>query len=312
MCKIDIHLIIFNTIIVVMRFNLKKYFITCCILFFGHNLYSVDLETYFIMNNFHFNSNNEILSSDYNFEYGEIVIQEIGDGLYLDAGITKSIISDYSIYTDFRLTNDLFGFNLGIFTNFINKSSKILTPGLNYGLDFIIPGLLLVKLKLNNTIPNTSPLEKGVDISNYTIKIGFYAGDTIISGNLLSENNTKGTILTSTSTTNNKYFLNLDLFSKYSMYRISIDMGWNFLSRTITSLATEGEGESLILTGNTLNRIEAGSAYFNTDFTILISDNLTIDIGILLHLYKMPLNEIKTIKTNEFSWGMNLRLLLRL
>lgn len=290
---------------------MKKAFIIL-LLTLSSIIYSVELNTYFILNNFHFNSNNELKTSEYNYEYGEIVTQEISNGLYLDAGFTKSVISDYSIFTDFRIINDLFGFNLGIFTNFLNESSKILTPGLNYGLDFIIPGFVLVNMDLNNTIPNTSPLENGVNINNYSIRLGFYLGEAIISANLMSKNNTKGTILTSTSTTNNRYFLNLDLFNKYSKYRISIDLGWNFLSRNVTSLKTETTDDVETLVGEVLIQKEAGSIYFNTNFTILALDNLTIDLGFLLHLIKFPLKEIDNFENDEFSWGMNLGVVLRI
>lgn len=266
------------------------------------NLFSLDLNTYFLINNFNFNSDNEIVSTDYQIEYGEIVSQEISNGLFLDAGFTKSIISDYSIFTDFRISNDLFGFNLGIFTNFLNDSSKILTPGLNYGLDFLLPGYFLINLDLNNTIPNTSALESGVSINNYNIKLGFYIGDTIISGNLKSEYNTKGNILTSTSTSNNKYFLNLDLFNKYSKYRISIDLGWNEINRKVTSLTTESD---ILVEVSSIDK-QAGSAFFNTQFTLLIFDSLNIDLGLLLHLYKFPLKDVDSFQTDEFSWGMNL------
>ncbi len=275
-------------------------------------IYSVDFDTYFLLDNFHFNEDNELNTTDYYFEYGETVTQEISNGLYLDAGFTKSIISDYSIYTDFRITDDLFGFNLGIFTNFLNESSKILTPGLNYGLDFIVPGFVLLNLDLNNTIPNTSPLENGVNINNYNIRLGFYLGEAIISANLMSKNSTKGTILTSTATTNNRYFLNLDLFNKYSKYRISMDLGWNFLSRNVTELKTETTVDVTTLVGEALIQKEAGSIYFNTNFTVLALDNLTIDLGFLLHLIKFPLKEIDTFESDEFSWGMNLGVVYRL
>lgn len=291
-----------------MIFNFKHNLMTFSLLLLGMQINALDLNTYFSVNNFHFNSDNEIVSSDYDFEYGEIVTQEISDDLFLDAGFTKSIISDYSIFTDFRITKDLFGFNLGIFTNFLNDSSKILTPGLNYGLDFMIPGLLLVNLDLNNTIPNTSALESGVNINNYKIKLGFYLGETIISANLTSENNTKGTILTSTETVNNQYFLNLDLFSKYSKYRISIDLGWNYLSRSVTSLTTTDD----VLTATVDSEAEAGTVFFNSDFTLLLTDNLTIDLGLLLHLMKFPLQGITTIDSDEFSWGVNTSVILRI
>lgn len=291
-----------------MILSFKKGLISYCFLFMCFQLEAVELKSYFSLNNFHFDDDNEIVSSDYDFEYGEIVTGEISDNLFLDSGFTKSIISDYSIFTDFRITKDLFGFNLGIFTNFLNDSSKILTPGLNYGLDFTFPGIILLSLDMNNTIPNTSALENGVNINNYKIKVGFYLGETILSANLESETNTKGTILTSTSTINNKYFLNMDLFNKYSKYRISIDLGWNALSRTVTSLTTVDD----VLTGETTSDIQAGTAYFNSDFTILISDNITLDLGVLLHLIKFPIQEIDTIETDEFSWGMSTALIINL
>lgn len=271
-------------------------------------IYSVDLYTYFEVDNFHFSDNNTISSSDYDYNYGEIVTQEISDGLYLDAGFTKSIINDYSIYTDFRISNDLFGFNLGIFTNFLNDGSKLLTPGLNYGLNFSIPGLMVMELNINNTIPNTSPLELGININNYDITLGFYLGDAILSMNLESINNSKGTILTSNSTSNNRYFVNLDLFNKYTTYRISIDLGWNYLKREITTLSIDGSD----LTGETTDTLKAGSAFFNTTFTFLIKDNLSLDLGLLLHLYKIPISGLDQFSTDEFSWssivGLNLRL----
>lgn len=266
--------------------------------------YSTEFITYFSMNNFSFNSNNQIDSNTYHFEYGELVTQEITEGLYLDTGFTKNIITDYSIFTDFRISNDLFGFNLGIFTNFLNDSSKILTPGLNYGLDFIVPGIVILNLDLNNTIPNTSPLEKGVSITNYDIRLGFYIGGAIISGNLLSESNSKGTVLSSTSTTSTKYFLNLDLFNKYSLYRISIDLGWQNLNRKVSSLTSEGA----TLTGVTDGEYEAGSVFFNGVFTFLITDSFSMDLGVLLNLIKLPIKGLDSFSGNEFNWGTSLGL----
>ncbi|MGL1892146.1 MAG: hypothetical protein OCD02_11005 [Spirochaetaceae bacterium] len=276
--------------------------------FITFSLFSVDFDTYFAMNNFHFNDDDEISSSSYDFDYGEIVTQEISDGLYLDAGFTKSIISDFSIFTDFRISNDLFGFNLGIFTNFLNDSSKIITPGLNYGLDFKIPGIILVNLELNNTIPNTSPLESGVSINNYNIKLGFYAGEAIISINLDSLSNTKGTILSSTSNIDNKYYLNLDLFNKYSKYRISIDLGWNSISRKIDILTNESD----TLASETESDLEAGSVYFNSDFTLLFLENFEIDFGLLLHLIRLPINDVDAFESDEFSWGFNIGVVYKL
>lgn len=271
-------------------------------------LFSVDLYTYFEADNFHFNDSNDISNSHYDFNYGEIITQEISDGLFLDAGFTKSIVNDYSIYTDFKITNDLFGFNLGIFTNFLNDSGKLLTPGLNYGLNFKVPGLLLVSLDINNTIPNTSPLESGVNINNYDISVGFYMGDAILSFNLESSNNSKGTILTSNSTSYNKYFMNLDLFNKYTTYRISIDLGWNYIYREITTLSITDN----VLSGDTSESLKAGSAFFNTEFTLMITDNLSLDIGMLLHLYKIPISGLELFSTDEFSWSSNIGLLIRL
>lgn len=264
--------------------------------------WGTELTTYYSMNNFSFSNNNTIDSNTYYFEFGELVTQEITDGLYLDTGFTKSIITDYSIFTDFRISNDLFGFNIGIFTNFLNDSSKILTPGLNYGLKFKLPGILLLNLDLNNTIPNTSPLEKGISITNYNIRLGFYIGEAILSGNLKSESNSKGTVLSSSSTTSTKYFLNLDLFNKYSIYRISIDMGWQTLNRKVTSLSTSGT----TLTGVTDGEYEAGTVFFNGLFTLLFTDYLSVDLGILLNLIKMPIKGLDSFPGNEFNWGTNI------
>lgn len=272
--------------------------LTACLCF------STEFITYFSLNNFSFNTDNEIDSSSYHVEFGELVTQEITEGLYLDTGFTKSIITDYSIFTDFRIANDLFGFNLGIFTNFLNDSSKILTPGLNYGLDFILPGIIILNLDLNNTIPNTSPLERGVSITNYNIRLGFYIGGAILSGNLLSESNSKGTVLSSTSTTSSKYFLNLDLFDKYSLYRISIDLGWQNLNRKVTTLASEGTK----LTGEIDGEYEAGSVFFDGIFTFLITDYFSMDLGILLNLIKMPIKGLDAFSGNEFNWGTSLSL----
>lgn len=281
------------------------------LLFFSQlslSLFSIDLYTYFEMDNFHFNDNNEIKNNHYDFNYGEKITQEISDGLFLDAGFTKSIVNDYSIYTDFKISNDLFGFNLGIFTNFLNDGGKLLTPGLNYGLNFKIPGVILVSLAINNTIPNTSPLESGININNYDISVGFYMGDAILSLNLESSNNSKGTILTSNSTSYNKYFMNLDLFNKYTTYRISIDLGWNYIYREITNLSIESEE----LSGDTSESLKAGSAFFNTEFTFLITNNISLDIGMLLHLYKIPISGLEIFSTDEFSWSSNIGLLIRL
>ncbi|QEN06104.1 hypothetical protein EW093_15895 [Thiospirochaeta perfilievii] len=276
-------------------------------------MFALDSNTYFTLNNFHFDSNNNITSSNYDYEYGEIISQEISDGLNLDAGITKSLISDWSIFTDFRISNDLFGFNLGIFTNFLNGGSKILTPGLNYGLDFVIPGFFLVNLDLNNTIPNTSPLESGVNINNYNIKIGFYIGEAIISGNMESESSTKGTILTSTSTVDNKYFLNMDLFNKYTKYRISIDLGWNFIARSINTLNSElSVDDEITLTSLATTNKQAATLYLTTNFTLLFLENFTIDVGTTLHLIKFPLKDVDTFSSNEFSWGLNIGIIYRL
>jgi hypothetical protein len=288
---------------------LKKAFIILLITF-SSTIYSVELNTYFLLDNFHFNSNNELKTTDFNFKYGEIVTQEISDDIFLDAGFTKSLISDYSIFTDFRMVDDIFGFNLGIFTNFLNGSSKMLTPGINYGLDFIIPGFFIVNLDLNNTIPNTSPLETGVSINNYNIRMGFYLGETILSANLVSQNNTKGSILTSTSTLTNRYFLNLDLFNKDTKYRISIDLGWNSLSRNTANLVT-GTGTTTLTSEYAVQK-QAGSIYFNTNFTILTFDIVTIDLGVLLHLIKFPLKNIGTFDANAFFWGANLGVVVNL
>lgn len=265
-------------------------------------LWATDYTTYFKMNNFSLSDNNKVSSETYFFEFGEVVNQEISEGLYLDAGFTKSIITDYSIFTDFRISNDLFGFNIGIFTNFLNDSSKLLTPGLNYGLSFTFPGIATLDLDLNNTIPNTSPLENGISITNYKISLGLYIGEAILSGNLDSENNSKGTVLTSTSDSSTKYYLNLDLFNKYSLYRISIDLGWHLINRKITSLETENE----TLKGVTDGEYEVGAAYIDSLFTLLINDYLSIDLGFLVNLVKMPIKGVAAFSGNEFNWGTTL------
>lgn len=277
-------------------------------LFLVFNIYSIDLKTDFSFNNFAFNSDNEIDASIYLFEYSEIVTQEISDGLILDAGFKKSIVSDYLIYTDFKIKNDIFGFNIGIFSSFLNDSSRILTPGLNYGVDFILPGITLLQLKLNNTIPNTSPLEDGVNVNNYNIKLGFYLGNAILSGNLLSESSTKGNILTSTSTGSNKYFLNVDMFNKYSKYRISIDLGWNDITRKITTIKTDGT----TLSGSTTGDYSAGSIYFDSLVTLLIKDYLTIDIGVLLNLVKLPIKNVSSFPNDKLYWGGQIGFTIRL
>lgn len=265
-------------------------------------LFSVDFRTNFSFNNFNFNSDNEIKSSEFNFEFSEIVSQEVSDGLNLDAGIEKNVITDYSVFTNFSISNEMFGFNIGLFTNFLNESSKILTPGLNYGINFIIPGITILDLELNNTIPNTSPLETGISINNYDIMLGLYLGEAIVSLNLDSKNSTKGDIIRSTSTSSTKYFLNLDLFNKYLNYRISLDFGWNYLTRKVTQLVASGSA----LSGATLADFEAGSAYFDSLVTVILKDNLTIDVGLLVHLIKVPLKNMNSFPANEFNWGMTL------
>jgi hypothetical protein len=271
------------------------------LVFFTQICYSADFKTFYSINNFSFNNNNKILSSDYHMEFGEIFTQEIAEGLYLDAGVTKKIISDYSVFTDFRISNDIFGFNIGIFTNFLNDSSKILTPGLNYGLKFIFPGVVLVNLNLNNTIPNTSPLETGVSINNYNIKLGFYIGDAILSGNLESLNNSKGTVLSSISTSSIKYFLNLDLFNKYSFYRISLDMGWHNLKRSVNSLTVT----DTTLSGKLDGEYEAGTVYIDSKFTFLFNDFISLDIGFLANLINMPIKGLEPFKSSDFHWGLS-------
>lgn len=265
-------------------------------------LFCVDFKTTFSFNNFNFNDDNEINSSEFDFEFSQTISQEVSDGLNLDAGIKKSIITDYSVFTDFSISNEMFGFNIGLFTNFLNDSSKILTPGLNYGINFIIPGVTILDLKLNNTIPNTSPLETGISINNYDIMLGLYLGEAIVSLNLDSENSTKGDIIKSTSTSSTKYFLNLDLFNKYLNYRISLDFGWNYLTRKVTQLVASGSN----LSGSTLADFEAGSAYMDSLVTIILKDNLTFDIGVLVHLIKVPLKNIDSFPSNEFNWGLTL------
>lgn len=275
--------------------------------FAAFSIYGIDFKTDFSFNNFNFNSNNEINPSTYYFEYSEIVTQEIAEGVVLDAGFQKKVISDYSIFTDLRIDNDLFGFNIGIFSNFLNDSSKMLTPGINYGIDFKVPGITIVHLKLNNTIPNTSPLEEGVDISNYDIRIGFYLNEAIISANLVSENTTKGDILTSTLLSSNKYFINLDLFNKYSKYRISLDVGWNMISKKETALTTSGA----TLSGTTVSDSVAGSVYFDTDVTLLVKDHLDINLGVLFHMIKLPIKNVDSFPSDKFNWGCSIGFTLK-
>jgi len=273
----------------------------------SYTLYSYDFNSVISVNNFHFNDKNEISSTDYTFETSEILSQEISDGLFLIAGFNKSSISDYSIYTDFEITNNLFGFNIGIFTNFLNGGSKIITPGLDYGLNFIIPGIFLVDMNLKNSIPNTSQLENSVTISNYDMKLGVYAGEAIISANIKSENSSKGSIITSTTSTDIKYYLNLDLFNRFSKYRISVDFGWENIKRDITTISTKNDVLSSDLTGE----YSAGSAYFNGDLTLLLTDDISIDLGLLLHLIKVPLKGVDAFPTNKFNWGSNIGVTLK-
>lgn len=280
---------------------MKKLFLLI-LLSISSYLFCVDLKTTFSFNNFNFNDDNEIKSSEFDFEFSEVISQEVSDGLKLDAGIEKSIITDYSVFTDFSIRNEMFGFNIGLFTNFLNESSKILTPGLNYGINFTIPGVTILDLRLNNTIPNTSPLETGISINNYDIMLGLYLGEAIVSLNLDSENSTKGDIITSTSTSSTKYFLNLDLFNKYLKYRISLDFGWNYMTRKVTQLIASGS----TLSGSTLADFEAGSAYLDSLVTLILKDNLTIDLGVLVYLIKVPLKNIASFPANEFNWGLTL------
>lgn len=284
-----------------------KKIITFLLFLISINLYALDFKTDFSFNNLYFDSDNKINPNSYGFEFSEVVSQEISDGLILDVGFKKSLISDYSIFTDFKIQRDLFGFNLGIFTNFLNDSSKILTPGLNYGVDFKIPGITLLHLKLKNTIPNTTPLEAGTTINNYDIKVGFYLGDAIISANILSESSAKGNILKSESLTSDKYFLNLDLFNKYSKYRINIDLGWNLLTKEITTLNTDGTTVSGSKTGD----YQAGSGYFDSDITLLLTDYLTINFGVLLHLIKLPIKNVTSFENDKLYWGGNIGFTLR-
>lgn len=281
--------------------------ITFLLFLISINLYALDFKTDFSFNNLYFDSDNKINPNSYGFEFSEVVSQEISDGLILDVGFKKSLISDYSIFTDFKIQRDLFGFNLGIFTNFLNDSSKILTPGLNYGVDFKIPGITLLHLKLKNTIPNTTPLEAGTTINNYDIKVGFYLGDAIISANILSESSAKGNILTSESLTSDKYFLNLDLFNKYSKYRINIDLGWNLLTKEITTLNTDGT----TISGSKTGDYQAGSGYFDSDITLLLTDYLTINFGVLLHLIKLPIKNVTSFENDKLYWGGNIGFTLR-
>lgn len=291
-----------------MKLITKRLFIITLFFLILSNLYSIDLYTYASTSNFNFNSENIFLSSDYQFEFGEVVTQNISENLFLIAGFKKEIINDYSVFTNFSIKEDLFGFNLGIFTSFLNSSSKILTPGLNYGLEFIFPGFILISLDLQNTIPNTAPLENGININNYSFRLGFYLGEAIISGNYVSQNNSAGSIVSTTSTTNDQYYINLDMFNKYSRYRISIDLGWNYLNRTVKNLVNENS----TLSGNITVEKSAGSGFFNGKFTILLMNNIDVELGFLIHLFKFPIKDVSSFPSNEFSWGCNLGLKINL
>ncbi|OQY40549.1 MAG: hypothetical protein B6229_01400 [Spirochaetaceae bacterium 4572_7] len=268
----------------------------------SYTLYSSDFYSTISVNNFHFNDDNNILSTDYIFETSEVLSQEISDGLFLIAGFNKSYITDYSIFTDFEITNNLFGFNIGILTNFLNGGSKPITPGLNYGLNFIIPGLFLVDMNLQNSIPNASQLEESITISNYNMKIGIYAGEAIISANIESISGSKGSIMTSTASSDIKYFVNLDLFSRFSKYRISVDFGWENIKKEVTSISIAND----ILSSALTEEYSAGSAYFNGNLTLLVTDYISVDVGLLLHLIKVPLKNVDTFPTDKFNWGSNI------
>ncbi len=290
-----------------MRLVLKKIFI-CLFLSFCISLFSTEFDTYFSMDNFHFNESNKIDVTNYDFNFGETITHNIADFLFLDAGFHKSIVSDYSIFTDVRISKDLFGFNIGIFTNFLNGGSSILTPGLNYGLNLIVPGIIVIDLDLNNTIPNTSALENSVNINNYELMLGFYLKGAIVSLNLESQKNAKGTILTSTSNISNKYYMNLDLFDKYAKYRISIDLGWHKLSRKVSTLEINGA----LLESGLAEEYSVGSAYIDSNFTLLITDSIIIDLGFLVNLIKLPLIGVESFNGSDFFWGMNCGIIYKL
>lgn len=283
-----------------MFISLKKVLISYCFFIIGLQLQGIELESNVYVNNFHINDDNKILSSDYDVEFDTIYTQEISKELFLKSGISKSQISDYSIFTDFNIKRDYLSFNIGIFTSFLNDSSNVLTPGLDYGIGLLIPGIFLLELDMNNSIPNNLSLESGVTINNYSLKAGFYINNAIISGNISSLTKNSGTILNTTSLINNKYFLNIELFDKYTKYRISSDLGWYYLNKKITTLTSSSD----VLEGNTSTDIKAGSLFFNTNFTIFIKENINLDLGLLLHLIKFPISEVDTIETDELNWGI--------
>ena len=164
------------------------------------------------------------------------------NGIGFSFGFEKDPIQRNSLFASIRYDHEYFFIEGGPFFGLFNTKKLPVNPGVSGTLGLMLPGIVFVEAGGATTLA-AIPMEKEGNYSQTgaDLKAGFWVPHVICSLNMSLKNNTlRDTTTTLIEDELHRYFFRADVFTKNYSYTVKVDMGFQSLKRSYTSLDVVG------------------------------------------------------------------------
>jgi len=214
-----------------------------------------------------------------------------------NAGYKRDPISRNWLFGIIRFEQDYFfaegGPSLGLF----NTKKLPLNPGISAGFGLMLPGIIFIEASGSSTLA-AIPMDKEGNYSliSADLSAGFWVPYVVCSFNIKLQNFTlreRTTLLIEDELI--RYYFRADVFTKNFPYTVRVDLGYQNLKRSYTSL--EVDGSNIVQTNIT---DEFKSLFVGLEGTFAVTPGLKLVLGAEMPIYfwsvrpmKDPSREIK-------------------
>ena len=212
------------------------------------------------------------------------------NGIGFSFGFKRDPILRNSLFANISIEQEYFTMEGGPFFGLFNSGKLPVNPGVNGNLRLMIPGIVFIEAGGSSTLA-AIPMEKEGNYSQITadLKAGAWVPHVICSLNMSMRNNTlrdTTTILIEDELL--RYFFRADVFTKNYSYTVKVDLGFQNLKRSYSSL--DIVGTDIVKTTQT---DEFKSLFMGLEGIFAINPGLKLILGAEMPIYSWSVRPMK-------------------
>ena len=179
--------------------------------------------------------------------------QDLSDNILLKSGFYNDAILRNTFSSLFTYNHQYFSIGVGPFFGLFNDIAAILKPGISSNLRLELPGIIYILFNSDNSIGGQLSDSGDYIQERINISLGYYVRNAICSINIGNKKYTQKKDNYEIVDSLTDYSFKVDIFSKYSPYRILFSLSYQILSKGYIepTVTTKHTIKTIILGGGT-------------------------------------------------------------